>query len=228
MKTKYLLVMVVSTLLLTGCTSGQKGLKGDVISVTEDKSVKSDNQLEELYKLLQEDKSGDKKCVKWDGNRASTEEDELDSNDIVDGRSFSSGTKSYRVEKLIECYYPNDYEQVDIDEEYPDNCHFTNGSRDIFVSQIQYSDEIAQFDNDENYREEIINLREDRTKYFKNFKTYIGLKEIDGTKKAGFVLLFESDLADRSYKIEVYGLGNVNSIKAEAISVMNKFDVLWY
>lgn len=72
-------------------------------------------------------------------------------------------------------------------------------------------------------------ISEYRAKHFRDYKTYVGVKEIDETKKAGFVLLFENDseIADRSYKVEVYGMGNMNRIKKVALTVMNSFLVLW-
>ena len=41
--------------------------------------------------------------------------------------------------------------------------------------------------------------------------------------------VFENDsvIADRSYKVEVYGMGNMNRIKKVALTVMNSFLVLW-
>ena len=166
--------------------------------------------------------------MEWDGKTAKMVKDELDA-DVEDGRYVSEGYNTYTADQLMECDYPIGYEQIDLDEKQPDHCHFINGDREIMIQQISYTDEVDQFEKDENYHiYDGLWLRDDVTEYFKNFKTYVGIKERKGVKKAGYVLLFESNLADRSYKIEVYGIGNMSDIAIDAYFVMNHFDVVWY
>jgi len=106
---------------------------------------------------------------------------------------------------------------------------FISNDDEIYVQQISYADETSILKEDDNYIEiDSLGIREDRLKYFKDYKTFVGIKEINGKKKAGFVLLFESALADRSYMIEVYGLGNMSIINQEALFVIDHFEVLWY
>ena len=46
--------------------------------------------------------------------------------------------------------------------------------------------------------------------------------------KAGYVLIFDSNLDDRDYVIECFGLGNMDVLKEKALYVMNRFEVLFY
>ena len=230
MKKILILILLAGCLTVAGCRSGQtEDEKGVEMTINENKTDDSKNPVENLYSLLMEDEAGDKRSVNWDGESATMIDDELDSFDIVDGRSVSEGSKTYTVDMLIECVYPADFEQVDVDENEPDKCHFISKDDEIYVQQISYADEISRFKDDDNYIEiDSLGIREDMLKYFKDYKTFVGIKEINGVKKAGYVLLFESALADRSYKIEVYGLGNMSIITQEALFVMNQFWVLFY
>ncbi len=229
LKVKYLLLLI-TCLFITGCQSKSvETFNKAVDTETTTDAVDIVSSTNTFFFLLMQDKAGDKRSVNWDGESASIIDDAFDSFDIEDGRSVSEGSKTYTADMLIECVYPADFEQMNIDEHEPDNCHFSSKDDDIFVQQISYSDELDVFMNDDNYKAiDLIGLREDRLKYLENYKTFVGIKEINGVKKAGYVLLFKSALADRSYKIEVYGLGNMSNINQEALFVMNAFEVLWY
>ena len=45
---------------------------------------------------------------------------------------------------------------------------------------------------------------------------------------AGFILIFESELADRAYQISCSGIGYIKDIQTNSIDIMNHFDVLFY
>lgn len=234
MKRLLILVMciVIST---TGCLTGQnndeeeKNMMNNGKAETYNEENKEMSDVARLYSFLIENKKGDGKSVFWDGKEAVLKEDNLDFDNIVDGRSVSEGPEKYTVDKLIECTYPVGFELVEIDEARPDCCRLTKGKNEIIVSRVDYEEEINQIDEDQRYIEiDFMGIQENRIKYFKNFKTYIGICELSGEEKAGYILVFESKLADRSYKIEVYGIGNMSELKSEALEVMNGFDVLFY
>ena len=226
---KYVFLLIITAFVLTGCGSDQKkNEEGDVKITTNKEEDENMSDTDKLYALLMEDEEWDQKGVEWDGKVARMVKDKLDA-DVEDGRYVSEGYNTYTADQLIECSYPIGYEQIDLDEEQPDHCHFINGDCEIIIQQISYTDEVDQFEKNENYYiYDRVKLRDDITEYFKDFKTYVGIKELKGVKKAGYVLLFKSNLVDRSYKIEVYGLGNMSDIAIDAFFVMNHFDVVWY
>ena len=100
---------------------------------------------------------------------------------------------------------------------------------EIFIERINYSETVKAFDNNPNYVEiDGTQLSEHQTKYFKSYKLYSGIKEMNAEKKAGFVLVFDSELDERAYMIEVYGQGNMNLLRIKAFFVMNNLEVLFY
>lgn len=233
-RNRIIVVVLAFTLTIEGCSLIiDNSLKGDNIpmEVTKGTEVSKDNFIDTFFKLMDEDKVGDKKSVYWDGNAATMVDDEFDDPDIVDFPMLIKGSKNYRVDKLIECIYPETFELVDIDSDQLDKCHFIDEEHEleIFIQQIDYGHEVKSCDSNLDYKKTDKSILADyQTCYFKKYKLYIGIKEINEIKKAGYVLLFESDLADRSYMIEVYGLGDMEVIKENALFVMNGFHVLWH
>jgi len=230
-------IIVMMVLLLTGCGQGhlnQEINNREEVVMTEDKQMEEEmqntpqeqntaqkqNAAEELNSLLQDVETLDGKTLMWDGEKAA----------IVEDPNTSEGEsciQDYEAEGLISFSYPEDYQQVEKDEQNPDHCHFSGSDTEILTEQIDYEEEVGQFDADENFRAcDKLWIREDRKSRFKNHKTYIGVREFDGVKKAGFVFLFESASTDRSYKIEVYGLGDVLEVRLVAYGVVNTFSVL--
>ncbi|MBR6404060.1 MAG: hypothetical protein IKS48_11805 [Eubacterium sp.] len=191
-------------------------------------NASSNSQLDYLYNLLEQDQDNDGKAVEWDGDSAKIIDDELDQPDIDDGRAGEYASYDYKVDKLIRCSYREGFTLDEVDESEPDKCHFTDGNIEIFVTPIDYASEESSFSNDVNYKEMQLNLKDDVTKYYETHKSFFGLKDIDGTTKAGYVLIFKSNLADRSYKIEVYGTGNMTDVAIVAYAFINEFDVDFY
>lgn len=226
--TRNLLVLSSVVALTTGCTSKQEEPAKPQV-VDDKKNEDSSDPLATLYGMIQEDAAGDGKSVIWDGESAVTEDDAQDAAGVDDGGYGFETFDSYVADQLIECVYPTGFEQVSVDAAQPDKCHFAKDDDELFVSPVDYEAETALYDGDDNYIEiDNMGLREDTTKYFTNYKTYFGMKELGGVTKAGYVLIFESNLADRSYKVEVYGLNNMSAVKVEALEIMNQFEVLFY
>ncbi len=231
MKKKMIPVILLS-LALAGCTSNTSDPEAGGYEDTSSPAAGSYEDMsdaEKLQALLEEDEDNDRKAVYWDGTDSSSEEDEEDDPEISDGRSGPGTYQTYLAEQLIECIYPEEYEQINQDPDQPDSCHFVKGDTEIFVSPISYTEEKAGLEEDENYVEtDSFRPSENATKYFENYATFVGIREIDGVKKAGFVLILESNLAQRSYKIETYGLGNMTEIAMAEVFVVNGFDVKFY
>lgn len=236
---KLSMIALIFVLLLTGCSSGNNGddkeikrmsdtNNKDVIDMNTDTVTGTDAKAE-FFELVKNSEAGDGKGINWDGNKASVIDDEMNSFDIDDGGYVSENPPKYREEMLIEFRYPEGFKQVDVNPDELDNCHFTDGDDEIIVKQINYEEMAAAIENSDDYKQtDSVHIQDYRSKYFDKYMLYVGLKDFDGITKAGYTLIFKSALDDRSYIVEVYGLGNINSIKAEAALVMNSIDVLWY
>lgn len=229
---KFFLTLLLACV-FCGCTANiENNPEGDKMSVTESVlNEPNDDQIANFLKLMKDDKIGDGSTVRWDNGIALSAEDELDSIEMNDGYVGVTESKIYKSDLCISCVYPSEFTLEPVDESVPGKLHLINekNNEEIFVEQINYYETIERLDNDSNYLE--INqfmLSEHQTKYFKDYKLYTGIKEFDAVKKAGFVLVFDSDLDDRAYIIEVYGQGSMNLLWIKACFVMNRFDVLFY
>lgn len=239
---------LIFVLALTGCSNGnnekdkETGNMSNTITRKEITEIKDENMVtettgaqskedarKEFFELVTNAKAGDKKAVYWDGSKASVVDDEMNSFDIDDGRNVSENPQTYREEMLIEVKYPEDFKQVDINPEELDNCHFTDGDCEIIVKQIDYEEMATAIENNDDYMQtDLVHIQDYRSKYFDKYMLCVGLKDFDGITKAGFTLIFKSALDERSYIVEVYGLGNINIISDVSALVMNSIDVLWY
>lgn len=244
---KRIIIAIACVILTTvGCMSNQEELKdsfvmnnnefgdaGELIKSNENQKsdiFKEGNLVDQINELIKSDRMGDKKEVYWDGTSATLIEDELDQQGIQDGQIIES-LDMFLADELIVFQYPHNYIQTDADDSNPDKCHLLKGDSDIYVSRVDYLNEKALLDSDENYIEtDTLVLREDCTSQYKQHNIYLGTKELNGVNKVGYVLIFENDneLAPRNYKVEVYGLGSLSYIRKLALTVMNSFSVIWY
>lgn len=195
-----------------------------------EKEERTDNMSNDVVKtfldMMLEDEINDERSVVWSGSEASFVDDEMDSADISDGRNVMPALATYRVDMLIECSYPENYTLV---ESHDDILHMSDDDKVIYIAPVDYEKGVELYDNSSSYVEYTTRkLNSYQTEYFKNYKLYTGIKEINGKLLAGYVLVFDSALAERAYAIEVYGTGNMEDIRRDAFCVMNKFEVLFY
>ena len=172
--------------------------------------------LEQFYKLVEEDKTGDKKSVYWDGKSASMVEDEFDSLDISDGRGMITGTERTGIPDVFELNYPNSIENVVLTSDSEEDYHLTADVVDIRIQLVDFHS---------NKQIDASILSKHQTKYFEDYKLYVGLIKTEEETYAGYTLLFESNLNNKSYMISVAGIGNLEDIKMNALYIMNHFDV---
>lgn len=232
-----ILLFVLLTCMFCGCASNTEiNSGGDDMSVEENKRMEPNNtdateQIVKFLELMKSDKVGDETAVIWENESAFPIEDRLDSSEINDGYVGVTEATIYRADLCIACEYPSEFVPDDVDENVPDKLHLVNekDKEEIFIERINYSETVKAFDNNPNYVEiDGTQLSEHQTKYFKSYKLYSGIKEMNAEKKAGFVLVFDSELDERAYMIEVYGQGNMNLLRIKAFFVMNNFEVLFY
>jgi len=244
---KLIIMLLAVIFLLTGCSGSEQS---DATESENNKEInkmpnsinlttKADTEIvdtsveindeEYFFELIESQKPGNKEGVCWDGSKATKIEDELADSEITDGRYFSDALSTYRADMLIEVAYSSNFKLVDVNEKEKDNCHFVDGDYEIKINQIDYDKVSEELESSKNYRKtDSVFLHDHKTKYFERYELFVGLKEMDGVMKSGYTLILESNLDERSYIIEVYGLGNMNVINSEACIVMNNFGVLWF
>ena len=182
--------------------------------------------LEQFYKLVEEDKTGDKKSVYWDGKSASMVEDEFDSLDISDGRGMITGTERTGIPDVFELNYPNSIENVVLTSDSEEDYHLTADVVDIRIQLVDFHSKQEELKKDSSYKQiDASILSKHQTKYFEDYKLYVGLIKTEEETYAGYTLLFESNLNNKSYMISVAGIGNLEDIKMNALYIMNHFDV---
>ncbi len=214
-----ILIGILAVLSITACAPGEPG-----------ESQAPEDPLDQLIRHLEKDKSGDKKTVYWDGEKAYIEDDPEDDPDIV--YSYEELHDQYNADKLYEFEYPHGWVIADTDEEDPGYCHLydpdnENTVHEAFVSPVNYEDAIDMMNSDPDYRAtDDFRIADFQVKYLEEYQAYIGLKDFDGVKKVGFVLIFKSSLKeDTAYRVECYGLGEVLSVRRDLKIMIDHFDV---
>lgn len=105
------IVLTLVVAVLTGCTAGNgygNLRRGDNM----------DKAVYEFQKLMDDDKTGDLKAVIWNGEKAYVENDELDDNNINDGR-FLRGYEPFSNEKVsLNIYGMEDRREVISEEDH--------------------------------------------------------------------------------------------------------------
>lgn len=228
---RIILIAVLICFTITACASNKEenGKMTNQDTELEISSNNEQNNIENYHRLMEEDVTGDGMSVYWDGKAASVVEDQFDQNDIEDGRSVINGATSVKLPLLFEYSYPNHLEDVTVVSDNAENYHVKAKDYDIRFELVDYKNAVEELKQNNNLREiDKSNLSENQTKYFKDYHLYQGIINTQSGDYAGYVLVFESNLDDRQYKISCSGLGLIENIKITAFYIMNHFEVLFY
>lgn len=179
---------------------------------------------EQFQKLMDQDKTGDKKSVEWDGTEAHEIEDRLDDSEILDGRGgYDPYTKvekaewSVKVDQMDEGGYT-----VTADGEE----HYRLEGDDWYleIRKSSFEDSVRNLNEDAGMKDVTEN---DLSHHIAdlNSKTalYRGLKEEKGKVLAGYVLVLE-DYFEHSYQVSYFGTGNMGDVKAKAMRLFSGFE----
>lgn len=217
---KKILIVIIMCFMLTACAGRKDG------TMNKDTEL---SQIENFHKLMNEDAGGDRKGVFWDGESASVVDDELDQSDIDDGRNVFTGATTVKLPLNFEYSYPNELEDVTVVNDDAKDYHVNAKDYDIRIELVDYNNAVEKMAVNDNYIEiDKSALSANQTKYFDDYHLYRGIVNTANGDYAGYVLLFESNLADRQYKISCSGLGLVERIRMTAFYIMNHFEVLFY
>lgn len=201
-------------------------MESEASTVTKEES---DNVTATFFSLVEADQQGDEKSVYWDGKKASVIDDEFDSAQIDDGRTLGEGYETAGVPDMFSFQYPNDMKLAEIKSESAEEYCLEAENLEILVRQIDFEKETEAMKNNTNYQMIATEFfPEYVTKYFEQYQLYIGFTDTQNARYAGYTLLFQSNLADRSYQITVAGIGNMEEIRLRALYIMDHFEVLFY
>ena len=221
---KKILIAIIMCFMLTACAGKEEG-NGTMNSDTGLEATKDIEltHIENFHKLTKEDIIGDRKGVYWDGESASVVEDELDQSDIDDGRNVFSGATTVKLPLIFEYSYPNDLEDVTVVNDDAKDYHVTAKDYDIRIELVDYNSAVEKMAENDNFIEiDKSALSVNQTKYFDDYHLYRGIVNTEQGDYAGYVLIFESNLDDRQYKITCSGLGLVERIRMTAFYIDRK------
>ena len=151
MRKIWILISILLSVSLTGCNEFAKSNSGrnqNMVNMEESISA-----LEQFYKLVEEDKTGDKKSVYWDGKSASMVEDEFDSLDISDGRGMITGTERTGIPDVFELNYPNSIENVVLTSDSEEDYHLTADVVDIRIQLVDFHSKQEELKKDSSYKQ---------------------------------------------------------------------------
>lgn len=191
-----ILLTMVLYLETIGCA---KTNNGDVLG----ESREMENELENLFDLLDKDEVGNRKSVYWDGNTAYMVADEYDDNNISDGKYFHGAEYLTKELWMINIEGLSDYEVV-FDEETHVLYKGENWQFEVKLTNKQEEIEatIENLKNDPYLR---VKSEEDKNVVFE------GIREFDGRNYAGYDMTI-NDYFGHYYEVSYFGIGNMDDI----------------
>ena len=187
-----------------------------------------ENNIENFHELCKKDVEGDKQSIYWDGMEASLKEDKFDEKGISDGQSVIEGTEEIIVEGAFSFPIDIAHEKATVVRDEAEHYIVEIDHYVVMVELIDYAEVKAQMEKSVNYEKTTeIPLMNYQTMYFKQYETYCGIITIEDKHYAGYSLILDSGLADKSYRVSVCGTGYLNTIQSEASNIMNHFDVFF-
>ena len=196
----------------------------NIISCGSDKAyadlAKGDKMDQEVYnfqKLMDEEKSGNKTAVFWDGEKAYTIVDDMDDFDISDGIYAREGVPLEKAMWATNIYGMEDRTVIlDTDEHViykGDNWYFEVEIVDSFDKAYE------ELSNDK-WMTEGPTTKE----YSRKTTQFRGIKEIDGKLMAGYTAC-HFDGYDTNYKISYYYIGNMNEANIMKNQILGQFSI---
>jgi len=186
--------------------------------------------LNDILQAISEDKPYDGKSIMWDGSKIHVIEDELDSKDILDGRSgpfmIERIETSLGIELRSFCTMHNS--ELISGLEFPDvdsSGEYRIETFDRYLSLKKYGKEEYESLLEALSRNSgLIEAENGMTIAGNNsHKTFSGLIETEsGTVMIGYILLVKGS-GDNAYSLAYAGIGNYSDIQVEASQIMNSF-----
>ncbi|MCR5671306.1 MAG: hypothetical protein K6G10_09900 [Butyrivibrio sp.] len=189
---------LLSAFLLTGCAMGKD-------YATLNKGDEMDKAVYEFQKLMDSDKSGDKKAVFWNGEKAYTDSDELDDNKIDDGRSFR-GFEPLDKELFSLNIYGMEERETILDTDKHVIYAGIDGDWRFEIEQVDGYDSALERLKQEKW---LHKLYEDDPSKSEKTAIFRGVRNYDGKNYAGYVVCY-NDGFGQSYEYSYMCMGNMN------------------
>lgn len=193
----------------------------------------TNNEFDEFFKLMENDKEYDEKGVFWDGISAKMIKDELDNKYILDGRYGSRMAPETIYLKGFSIKidtYNNDYKIIS-NSETSIELETEKSDKDfkVYCKTELLNDSFENVCNQLNNKENI-KFVSDELKYstwygIKQVKVYLGILDINDEKLAGKTYVIEDD-DNNVYQITYAGLGNMNDILMLSSNTASSFTII--
>ena len=180
---------------------------------------------DDFQKSMEADSPFDGHSVFWNGKSASLIEDELDSEKTAGDRYSYWNTKLYvSGDKMWSFYY---IDLKDDPETIIQNDSFTliSDKEYIKAQKADYKEECSLLEQSEymiSFDDEALNTIASQSG-FQSFRCAYGLKTIEKVTYAGYTAVITSKYGD-SYKIDYYGIGNMENIKTCFKEILSSFN----
>lgn len=178
-----------------------------------------------FQRCIEADLPFDEHSVFWNGESASIIEDELDTKETAGDRYSYWNTKLYvSGDKMWSFYYidlKDDPETIVQDDSFTliSDIEYIKAQKADFKEEcliLEESEYMNSFDD------ETLDNIASRSE-FQSFRYAYGLKTIEDITYAGYTAVFTSKYGD-SYKIDYYGIGNMENIKTCFMEILTSFN----
>lgn len=198
MKIKRIFTVLLTGIMLTGCAMGKdySNLKqGD----------KMDQVVYEFQKLMDQDESGNKKAVFWNGEKAYIDYDELDDKNIEDGR-YLRGYDPFSNEKVdINIYGMEDRNEV---VSAPDHLLF-EAADESWYFELEFTDSFDQKVEELKQDKWLHFMGESKLEYDERRALFRGISTYKGRNYAGYTEVYD-DGFDNYCVVKYMAIGNMN------------------
>ncbi len=226
---KIIAILTLLTLVsITGCNNNSIPDRKKKDPPDELPDSKIENKELSILEAISQDKKFDGKGIMWDGDRVKIVDDELDFEDIVDGRAGPFARERFETEFGVTLTIANTpynsnlfdsehYPAIDTDVEYL----IETPERYLSV-RIRDSDSYSQLEDELTKDAELMEVYENRISQ-RDYRIFAGkIKTSKGKDMIGFILI-TPDVDHSVFCIRYAGFGNYSDIQTEGYGFMRSF-----
>lgn len=220
-------ILILSLLFLVGCRPKKEIVQeqwGNKIE-KEEKTAMAENNIEEFHKFMEEDKSGDKKSVLWDGTRASIIDDILDDKEIEDGRGGIYVNKMLHPEEtwMAEIILPTEESETELISDTQQDYFIKGQEFQLRIEKVDFDTACQELQNEKTHKKiERALINEKTRNRFKRICLYRGMIDSKAARLAGYTFIVEG-YTGSSYALQYYGTGNMAEVAVYASQLFNHF-----
>lgn len=189
----------------------------------------SNNAFENVIKAIQEDRKNDEKSLIWDGNQATIIQDELDSENIMDGRSGE-----FRIYNLqtaagitLPCFVSKNNSELGQYQDHllvNDECEFKVETSNRYLSLIKLDINAYNEKKNSSLNDPLLIEPTDKRAFGLEESTVLtGIINTESNKNMIGFRLYVKGSKDDAFCLTYAGFGNYSDIKVEAANMFRMF-----